>query len=266
MSAAQMQQEAPEAAWPGLEALGLSRTELVLAEALQMEYDALSRLRQDKSETVHSPSGSSNPGAAAESPQPDCSTLRGLSGSSPSPSQLGGPDSPPCIPPRVPPPPEDHAKQSLLILDAWADPAKDPAGSGSRHLGPLPDETPPALPPRIPIGQPRCSESPVLLGRETPPSHNVNLFLAEEEQPKQTSGGRFGSADYDSLNEALQRLHSSQGSGGAPLGKPQSHSKTLPPRVPPRTHLHALKHPKNPQQLPAHLVRGCGGLASLTRR
>ncbi|CAF88510.1 unnamed protein product, partial [Tetraodon nigroviridis] len=37
--------------WPGLEALGLSQRELVLAEALQMEYDALSRLRRDKSET-----------------------------------------------------------------------------------------------------------------------------------------------------------------------------------------------------------------------
>ncbi|KFO77019.1 Phosphatidylinositol 4-phosphate 3-kinase C2 domain-containing subunit beta, partial [Cuculus canorus] len=30
--------------------LGISRKELALAEALQMEYDALSRLRQDKEE------------------------------------------------------------------------------------------------------------------------------------------------------------------------------------------------------------------------
>ncbi|NXS28056.1 P3C2B kinase, partial [Pomatostomus ruficeps] len=37
--------------WPGLEAVGLSRKELALAEALQMEYDALSRLRQDKEES-----------------------------------------------------------------------------------------------------------------------------------------------------------------------------------------------------------------------
>ncbi|XP_029429703.1 phosphatidylinositol 4-phosphate 3-kinase C2 domain-containing subunit beta isoform X2 [Rhinatrema bivittatum] len=34
--------------WRSLESLGLSSHELVLAEALQMEYDALSRLRQDK--------------------------------------------------------------------------------------------------------------------------------------------------------------------------------------------------------------------------
>ncbi|NXQ27863.1 P3C2B kinase, partial [Alaudala cheleensis] len=37
--------------WPALESVGLSRTELALAEALQMEYDALSRLRQDKEES-----------------------------------------------------------------------------------------------------------------------------------------------------------------------------------------------------------------------
>ncbi|KFP05185.1 Phosphatidylinositol 4-phosphate 3-kinase C2 domain-containing subunit beta, partial [Calypte anna] len=32
------------------QSLGISRKELALAEALQMEYDALSRLRQDKEE------------------------------------------------------------------------------------------------------------------------------------------------------------------------------------------------------------------------
>ncbi|NWX03888.1 P3C2B kinase, partial [Caloenas nicobarica] len=34
--------------WKSLESVGISRRELALAEALQMEYDALSRLRQDK--------------------------------------------------------------------------------------------------------------------------------------------------------------------------------------------------------------------------
>ncbi|KAF1454327.1 Phosphatidylinositol 4-phosphate 3-kinase C2 domain-containing subunit beta, partial [Pygoscelis papua] len=37
--------------WKSLESVGISRKELVLAEALQMEYDALSRLRQDKEES-----------------------------------------------------------------------------------------------------------------------------------------------------------------------------------------------------------------------
>ncbi|NXX16211.1 P3C2B kinase, partial [Podargus strigoides] len=37
--------------WKSLESVGISRKELALAEALQMEYDALSRLRQDKEES-----------------------------------------------------------------------------------------------------------------------------------------------------------------------------------------------------------------------
>ncbi|NXB75542.1 P3C2B kinase, partial [Donacobius atricapilla] len=41
----------PGEPWPALESVGLSRAELALAEALQMEYDALSRLRQDKEES-----------------------------------------------------------------------------------------------------------------------------------------------------------------------------------------------------------------------
>ncbi|NWI42113.1 P3C2B kinase, partial [Chaetops frenatus] len=41
----------PGEQWPALESVGLSRKELALAEALQMEYDALSRLRQDKEQS-----------------------------------------------------------------------------------------------------------------------------------------------------------------------------------------------------------------------
>lgn len=248
MSAAQMQKEAPEVGWPGLEALGLSPRELVLAEALQMEYDALSRLRQDKSEaeTVHSPSCSSHPSPAGE-PR---SAPGGPSGSGPSPGRLGGPDSPPSIPPRVPPPRGDHTQQSLFILDASEDnKLKDPAGPGSKCLNPLSDETPPALPPRVPISQ---SETPVPPSQEPPAPHNVNLFLPEVEQPKE--------ATYDSINRALVRLNSSQGargrpSRGEPSGKPVSRSKTLPPQLPPRTNVPALKRHNNPQRGPADLVR-----------
>lgn len=267
MSAAQMQKEAPEVGWPGLEALGLSQRELVLAEALQMEYDALSRLRQDKTETetVHSASCSSKSSPAGECPQSNTlPALRGQSGFSPSPSQLGGPDPPPSIPPRVPPPRGDHSKPSLFILDAAEDnrlrgsSRRDIEGSGSKCLNPLSDETPPALPPRIPIGRTLRSESPILLSRETPASHNVNLFLPDVDQPKAASG----EANYDSINEALGRLSSSQGSGGHQAkgehpGKPVAQSKTLPPQVPPRTHLPALKRHRNPQQVPADLVRAC---------
>ncbi|NXY12030.1 P3C2B kinase, partial [Pteruthius melanotis] len=41
----------PGERWPALESVGLSRKELALAEALQMEYDALARIRQDKEES-----------------------------------------------------------------------------------------------------------------------------------------------------------------------------------------------------------------------
>ena len=62
MSAAQTQKESGEAGWSPLEALGLSQKELVLAEALQMEYDALSRLKHDKGVPGGPPAGP-GPGA-----------------------------------------------------------------------------------------------------------------------------------------------------------------------------------------------------------
>lgn len=37
--------------WKSLESVGISRKELAMAEALQMEYDALSRLRHHKEES-----------------------------------------------------------------------------------------------------------------------------------------------------------------------------------------------------------------------
>lgn len=242
MSAAQMQKETPEVGWSGLEALGLSPRELVLAEALQMEYDALSRLRQDKSETetVHSPSCSTGLSPAGECSQSN-TVLRGLSGSSPAPTQLGGSDSPPSIPPRVPPLRGDQTKQSLFILDTSEDNKDssrgDVVGSGSKCLNPPSDETPPALPPRISISQSLRSGTPVPLSRES--SHNVNLFLPDADQPKLAS-----ETTYDSINQALLRLNRSQG---------VTRSKTLPPQLPPRTHPPGPKRLKNPQ--PTDVVR-----------
>lgn len=242
MSAAKMQKETPEVSWSGLEALGLSPRELVLAEALQMEYDALSRLRQDKSETetIHSPSCSSGLSAAGECSQ-SSTVLRGLSGSSPIPTQLGGSYSPPSIPPRVPPPHGDQTKQSLFILDTSEDNKDsnigDLMGSDSECLNPPLDDTPPALPPRIPISQSLGSGTPYLLSQES--SHNVNLFLPDAVQPKLAS-----ETTYDSINQALLRLNCSQGVAG---------SKTLPPQLPPRTHPPGTKRVKNPQ--PTDVVR-----------
>lgn len=266
MSAAHMQNEATEVGWGGLESLGLSQKELVLAEALQMEYDALSRLKQDKSETetVHIPSCSSNASPSGEGSQPG-SALRGgsvlgsLSGSSPTPSLLGGSDWTPSLPPRVGPPRGDHTKQSLFILDGPEPKVQDsstgdPVGSGSgfppKCLNPLSDESPPAIPPRIPISQPPRPENPFLLPQESPVSHNVNLFLPDVDQPKTMSG----EVNYDSINHSLMRLNSPQGSRGGPSkgetsGKPVARSRTLPPQVPPRTRVPVVKRNKNSQDL-----------------
>lgn len=279
MSAAHMKNEGTEVGWGGLESLGLSQKELVLAEALQMEYDALSRLKQDKSETetVHIPSHPSHP--SHPSPRVECpqstsvqhrSALRGgslltsLSGS----SHLGGSDAPPSIPPRVSPPRGDHNNQSPFILvDSEPTNVKDSnmgdlVGSGSgflpKCLSPLPEEVPPAIPPRIPINQSSRSENPPLLTQEVPVSHDVNLFKPDVDQPKMVSG----ELNYDSINDSLLRLNSFQQPGGSQSkgdrsGKPVTRSKTLPPQIPPRTHGAAVRRSKRPQQGPADLVRGC---------
>lgn len=287
MSAAHMKNEGTEVGWGGLESLGLSQKELVLAEALQMEYDALSRLKQDKTETVHIPSYSSNP--SHPSPCLDCpqstsvqhrSALRGgsllssLSGSSPASNHLGRSDTPPSIPPRVSPPRGDHNNQSSFILvDSEPTNVKDSnigdlVGSGSgvlpKCLTPLPDEIPPAIPPRIPINQSSRSEDPSLQTQEVPVSHDVNLFKPDVDQPKMVSG----ELNYDSINGSLLRLnslHQPRGSQskGDHSGKPVIRSKTLPPQIPPRTHTAVLKRSKLPQQVPTDLVRGCTGWLGL---
>lgn len=282
MSAAQMQNEGTEVAWGGLESLGLSQKELVLAEALQMEYDALSRLKQDQSETeaVHIPSRPNNPSLCVECPQSTTyqhrsdlrggSLLSGLSGSGPSPNQLGGSESPPSIPPRVSPPRGDHNKQCPFIL-VGSEPNKvkdsnigDIIGSEKtltrfvpKCLNPLSDEIPPAVPPRIPLNQSAWSENPFLLTQDLPVLHNVNLFLPHVDQPKKLSG----EVNYDSINDSLLRLNSLHGSGGYQSkgdhsGKPVTRSKTLPPQIPPRTRAAVLKCNKIPQQVPTDVVRG----------
>uniref|UniRef100_A0A673H011 Phosphatidylinositol 4-phosphate 3-kinase C2 domain-containing subunit beta-like n=1 Tax=Sinocyclocheilus rhinocerous TaxID=307959 RepID=A0A673H011_9TELE len=93
MSAAQTQNDR-EQRWGCLESLGLSQRELVLAEALQMEYDALARHRQDKGpantlppETSKSSDSSptrSEPSMPRRVPSPPWNNLQqGVSGSDP---------------------------------------------------------------------------------------------------------------------------------------------------------------------------------------
>ncbi|XP_030275626.1 phosphatidylinositol 4-phosphate 3-kinase C2 domain-containing subunit beta [Sparus aurata] len=282
MSAAQTQKESSEAGWGCLEALGLSQKELVLAEALQMEYDALSRLKHDKSGTGTGPTPGSRapsqtrsktPNPSIERPRPTPSQpgpapageglLRGLSGSDPSLNQPGGSQSVPSLPARALPP------QPLYILDSpelskfrdgSGSSLGDSPGSGSGFLSKgfpsLPDDTPPAIPPRNPIPLSSGSENPFLPPRGSAVPRDVNLFTPDVDQPKVSSG----ELNYDNINDSLSRLNGSRPgprgrrANGDQSGKPVARSKTLPPQVPPRTYIPVPKSNKNQRRVSADPV------------
>ncbi|XP_029007778.1 phosphatidylinositol 4-phosphate 3-kinase C2 domain-containing subunit beta [Betta splendens] len=284
MSAARTQKENNDAAWG---CLGLSQKELVLAEALQMEYDALSRLKQDKNcpgtgQTESSASiqtRSKTPNPSVEHPRPAPSQpipgptvgrlLTGLSGSNPSLNQPGGSQSPPCIPARVLPPQEGYTKESLYILDSTEvrrfGKGVDFSHGDSFGCGPesfpkgfhsFPDDEPPAIPPRHPIPQSLASENPFLSAPGSTAPRNLNLFNPDVDQPKVTSE----ELNYDNINESLSRLNGTrQASHGRSAsvdqpGKPVARSKTLPPQVPPRTYMPVPKSNKNQRRVSADPV------------
>lgn len=227
MSATQTQSDS-EQRWGCLESLGLSPRELVLAEALQMEYDALSRHKKDKEPSGRGlpESSKSTPSRTEQTPPrplpspPGSNLHRGLSGSDP---MLD------LIQPGVSNPSRSsYSKESLYI--------KDYEGT-SRELSkglPPPDEPPPAVPPRNPI-----PHADSVLARRVSTPRDVNLFTPEVDQPKLLSGDTM---NYDNLNDSLMRLNGDWPSprgrrvNGDQSGKPVARSKTLPPQVPPRTY------------------------------
>ncbi|XP_062402307.1 phosphatidylinositol 4-phosphate 3-kinase C2 domain-containing subunit beta [Sardina pilchardus] len=239
MSAAQMQSDG-EQRWGCLESLGLSPRELVLAEALQMEYDALSRLRQDKS-----PAGSKGlpdgdeggskppPPPQRELPLPPPRPVPSPPGSS---FQMGDWGSDALLQPngdgqpsRSNTQPATPSKEPLYILETG------PMSKGHYDGLPPPDEPPPALPPRNPL--PPLPDPP----RRPPPTpRDINLFSPEVDQPKLLSADMV---NYDHLNDSLTKLNGNWSSPrgrrgvGEQGGKPVARSKTLPPQVPPRTYV-----------------------------
>lgn len=251
----------PGEQWPALESVGLSRRELALAEALQMEYDALSRLRQDRE---HGRAGKERlqerPLISWDDPtdRNGCAGIkaaRGLSGSDPTLSYNA-----PAVPerPQVPPAPGPALSGDYLFIlegsqrDFLGEPLN---GSQPRHGAESPKKlSPPPLPPRHPAWG--CPEGGQRSGKASPLSpkgqgqpRDINVFSGAQDK---LLGRRISQEDpygvdaitclnLKSTYEAEVLREGSRGwkEGRSILekessGKPVARSKTMPPQVPPR--------------------------------
>ncbi|XP_051967813.1 phosphatidylinositol 4-phosphate 3-kinase C2 domain-containing subunit beta-like [Xyrauchen texanus] len=228
MSAAQTQNDR-EQRWGCLESLGLSQRELVLAEALQMEYDALARHREDKgpgstllAETSKSSPSRSEPSLPRRVPSPRNNLQQVVSGSDPmtNPVQPGVSNLSRSIG-------ESHSysKEPCYILDKWENELEGTSQLLTKGLSPL--DEPPPVPPRNPILQ----NDLFIVHRNSAP-RDVNMFTPEMDQPKLSSGDTL---NYDNLNDSLSKLN--------------AHSNTLPPQVPPRTYLPVQKSTRSQRRV-----------------
>ncbi|XP_016159570.1 PREDICTED: phosphatidylinositol 4-phosphate 3-kinase C2 domain-containing subunit beta [Ficedula albicollis] len=258
----------PGEQWPALESVGLSRKELALAEALQMEYDALSRLRQDKEESrARKEQLQERPLISWDDPvdRNGCAGIkaaRGLSGSDPALCHNG-----PAVPegPQVPPGPSRERQwrkgplsgDYLFILEgSQRDFLGEPLnGSQPHNGGGSPKKlSPPPLPPRHPLWG--CPEGGQRSGKASPLSpkgqgqpRDINMFSVAQDK---LLGRRISQEDpygvdaitclnLKSTYESEALLENSRGwkEGRSILekessGKPVARSKTMPPQVPPR--------------------------------
>uniref|UniRef100_A0A8C2APC1 Phosphatidylinositol-4-phosphate 3-kinase, catalytic subunit type 2 beta n=1 Tax=Cyprinus carpio TaxID=7962 RepID=A0A8C2APC1_CYPCA len=257
MSAAQTQNDR-EQRWGCLESLGLSQRELVLAEALQMEYDALARHRQDKGpantlppETSKSSPAKSEPSMPRRVPSPPRNNLQqGVSGSDPMLNHVQ-----PGVSNLSRSSGESHgfSKEPRYILDELESDLKGTAQLLSKGLPSL-DEPPPPVPPRNPIPQ----NDPFIVHRSSTP-RDVNLFTPEVDQPKLYFGDTL---NYDNLNDSLSKLNGdwlspnrSRRVHGDKSGKAVARSNTLPPQIPPRTYFPAQKSTRSQRRVSVDPVR-----------
>ncbi|XP_014728062.1 PREDICTED: phosphatidylinositol 4-phosphate 3-kinase C2 domain-containing subunit beta [Sturnus vulgaris] len=260
----------PGEQWPALESVGLSRKELALAEALQMEYDALSRLRQDKEESrARKEQLQERPLISWDDPadRNGCAGIkatRALSGSDPTLSYNG-----PAVPegPQVPPGPSSESQpwqkgplsgDYLFILEGSQRDFLGESLNGSQpHNGSGSPKklSPPPLPPRHPLWG--CPEGGQRSGKASPLSpkgqgqpRDINMFSVAQDK---LLGRRISQEDpygvdaitclnLKSTYESQVLLENSRGwkEGRSILekessGKPVARSKTMPPQVPPRT-------------------------------
>ncbi|KAM4646116.1 phosphatidylinositol 4-phosphate 3-kinase C2 domain-containing subunit beta [Amazona ochrocephala] len=220
--------------WKSLESVGISRKELALAEALQMEYDALSRLRQDKEENRARQHGD-QPLISWDEPadRSGCAGIkaaRGLSGSDPLLSYNVPlvPDSAPVpgAPPTGPSPPP-------LDLQPWlkgplaGEYLYIPEGPGGDFLGEPLNGTgphnsggsspkklsPPPLPPRhllwsSPEGTQRSGKGSPPSSTKGPQPRDVNTFSAAQERAhEKLLWRRISEEDPYGINDAITCLN-----------------------------------------------------------
>ncbi|XP_026532632.1 phosphatidylinositol 4-phosphate 3-kinase C2 domain-containing subunit beta isoform X1 [Notechis scutatus] len=228
--------------WQSLESVGISRKELALAEALQMEYDALSRLRQDKEEN-QAKQNTDQPLISWDDPildynipavRNDChniKVMRGLSGSdstlnynalsSQEVSRALGTNN--TTSSRLVPEAESQpwlknplSSDYLYIFESTEkDFLNDPLNStpcqhsnGGRSPKKL---SPPPLPPRIAIWNTSEANQPSLKGSQP---NNINMFSSSHERADGKLLGRriseedqYSTVDYDGINDAITRLN-----------------------------------------------------------
>ncbi|XP_038018115.1 LOW QUALITY PROTEIN: phosphatidylinositol 4-phosphate 3-kinase C2 domain-containing subunit beta [Motacilla alba alba] len=260
----------PGEQWPALESVGLSRKELALAEALQMEYDALSRLRQDKEESRARKEQLQERSLISWDDPVDRNAIkaaRGLSGSDPAlgravPNVPEGPQAPPGpSPPRPEPQPWKGPLSGdyLLIFEgSQRDFLGEPLNGSEPHEGGGSPKklSPPPLPPRHPLWG--CPEGGQRSGKASPLSpkgqgqpRDINMFSVAQDK---LLGRRISQEDPYGVDAItclnLKSTYESEvlrdGSRGwkegrsilekESSGKPVARSKTMPPQVPPRTY------------------------------
>lgn len=168
-----------------------------------------------------------------------------LSGSDPALDQPGGSQQT-STPARVPALGVGLSKDPLYILEAPEIPK--PKQTWTKPFQSFLDDTPPAIPPRLPIPPPSVTPENPFRTQTLP--RDVNLFRPDVDQPKVD-------LDFDSINESLLKLNETPPPRPRrdQSGKPVARSKTLPPQVPPRTYQPIAKSNKNQHRVSADPVR-----------
>ncbi|ETE71818.1 Phosphatidylinositol-4-phosphate 3-kinase C2 domain-containing subunit beta, partial [Ophiophagus hannah] len=228
--------------WQSLESVGISRKELALAEALQMEYDALSRLRQDKEEN-QAKQNTDQPLISWDDPildynipavRNDChniKVMRGLSGSDSTLNYNALSDQEVSRALGT-----NNTTSSRLVPEAESQPwLKNPLSSDYLYIfesterdflndplnstpcqhsngGRSPKKlSPPPLPPRITIWNTSEANQPSLKGSQP---NNINMFSSSHERADGKLLGRriseedqYSTVDYDGINDAITRLN-----------------------------------------------------------